>query len=154
MRGAQYQGDDSMKSAASAHLYGGRIYLHPQSRTTEGVWILSSPILTTSEQDQRLGDKLMSTLAKSTENAPHPKSWKGIDDPLIKAAGARSLAAFAKAARAVFVIMDNNDVAFIPTRNGPKGSGIHLNEKIIHSDQSGGNLANALIEAFAACEHE
>jgi hypothetical protein len=143
-----------MKKAASAYLYGGKIYLHPHSKTAEGVWILSSPILTTSEQDQQLGNKLMSTLAQSTENAPHPKSWKGIDDPLIKAAGVRSFAAFAKAAKAVFVIMDNNDVAFIPTRNGPNGSAIHLNEKIIHSDQSGGNLANALIEAFAACEPE
>jgi hypothetical protein len=143
-----------MKKAASAYMYGGKIYLHPHSKTTEGVWILSSPILTTSEQDQQLGNKLMSALAKSTENAPHPKSWKGIDEPLIKAAGARSSAAFAKAARAVFVILGDNDVAFIPTRHGPKGSFIHLNEKIIHSDQSVEKLANALIEAFAACEQE
>jgi hypothetical protein len=145
---------NSMKKAASAYLYGGKIYLHPHSKTTEGVWILSSPILTTSEQDQQLGNKLMSTLSKSTENAPHPKSWKGIDDPLIKAEGARSFAAFVKAARAVFIILDNNGVAFIPSRNGPKGSSIHLNEKIIHTDPSGGNLANALIEAFAACEQD
>jgi len=135
-------------------MYRGKIYLNAQSKTTEGVWIMSSPILTTSELDPELGNKLMSTLAKSTENAPHPKSWKEIDDPLIKAAGARSFAAFAKAARVVFVIMDNDDVAFIPTRNGPKGSGIHLNEKIIHSDRFGGNLASALIEAFAACERD
>ena len=135
-------------------MYGGKIYLHPHRKTTEGVWILSLPVLTTSEQDQQLGNKLMSTLAKSTENAPHPKSWKGIDDPLIEAAGVRTFAAFAKAARVVFVVLDSDDVAFVPTRNGPKGSFIHLNEKIIHSDQSGGNLASALVEAFASCEHE
>lgn len=152
--GRSISGDNSMKKAASAHLHGGKIYLNAQSKTTEGVWIMSSPILTTSEQDQQLGNKLMSTLAKSTENAPHPKSWKGIGDPLVKATGARSLAALAKAARAVFVIMENDDVALVPTRNGPRGSFTHLNGKIIHSDQSSGNLANALIEAFAACEKD
>ena len=59
---------------ATAYLRIGKIYLHPECRTIKGFWITCEPILVTSESDKSLGEQVLQTLAKSTENVPDPES--------------------------------------------------------------------------------
>jgi hypothetical protein len=59
---------------ASAFLRTEKIFLYPYSRTTKGFWIACEPILVTSGSDEGLGEQVLQTLAKSTENIPHPGS--------------------------------------------------------------------------------
>jgi hypothetical protein len=66
-----------MKKAksAAAYLREGKIYLHPDSRTTKGFWIACEPLLVTTENENRLGEQVLQTLSRSTENIPHPESF-------------------------------------------------------------------------------
>jgi hypothetical protein len=150
-----------MKAAvkiAAAYLRAGKIYLHPDSRTIKGFWITCEPILVTSESDKSLGEQVLQTLAKSTENLPDPelrgsasKSWNGAK-ALLKAAGARSYEAFADSAKCVGILFDGTDVIFTPTLNGGyQRRFLNLKTKI-RCQPVDAEVAAGLIAAFEACE--
>jgi hypothetical protein len=146
----------AVKSAA-AYLRNGKIYLHPDSRTIKGFWIACEPILVTCESDKGLGEQVLRTLAKSTENVPDPESLAASDSwsvikTLVKAAGARSYEAFADSAQCVGIRSDDTDVVFTPTRNGgPRKRFLYLKKKIRRQPVEA-EVAAALIEAFDGCE--
>jgi hypothetical protein len=141
-----------MKKAA-AFLRNGKIFLHPYSRTTRGLWIFSTPVLVASESDQDIGGQLLRALSKSAENVVHPATWKGLTNLLLKAAGMRSFDAFAKSAIGLDICCAEGNVTLIPTKNGDPGNAfLHLNDKAIKCEASEGKLADALRAAFDACE--
>ena len=146
----------TMKSAA-AYLRNGRIYLHPDSRTIKGFWIACEPILVSSESGKNLGERVLQTLAKSTENVPDPESlatsdsWNSIK-ALIKAAGVRSYEAFADSANCVGILLDDKEVVFTPTLNGGyRRRFLDLKTKI-RCQPIEAEVAAGLIAAFEACE--
>jgi hypothetical protein len=149
-----------MKAAtkmASAFLRTGKIYLYPYSRTTKGFWIACEPILVTSESDKSLGEQVLQTLAKSTENIPHPgslamsDSWNSIK-ALVGAAGVRSYEAFAESAKNVGIRLDGPDVVFTPTLNGGyRRRFLNLGTKI-RCQPIQEEVAASLLAAFEACE--
>jgi hypothetical protein len=149
-----------MKAAvkvASAYLRTGKIYLFTYSRTTEGFWIACEPILVTSESDKSLGEQVLQTLAKSTENIPHPGSLAMSDSwnstkALVRAAGVRSYEAFADSAQCVGIRLDGSDVVFTPTLNGGyRRRFLNLKTKV-RCQPIEAEMAASLLEAFEACE--
>jgi hypothetical protein len=138
---------------AAAFLQSGKIFLHPYSHTTEGFWIFSTPVIVIGEGDEGIGRQVLRVLSESRQDVVHPKSWKGLTDPLLRAAGLRSFDAFAKSAKGVEIFLDDNEVAFIPTKNGgPRNAFLHLNDKTVRSEPSEEKIAGALGASFNACE--
>jgi hypothetical protein len=142
---------------AAAYLRAGKIYLHPDSRTIKGFWIACEPIHVTSKSDKSLGEQVLKTLAKSTENIPDPESLATSDSwnvikALVKAAGARSYEGFADSTQCVGIMLDGADVTFTPTRNGGPGRRFLDLKTKIRCQPVEAEVAAALIEAFDACE--
>jgi hypothetical protein len=149
-----------MKAAvkcAAAYLRSGQIYLHPDSRTIKGFWIACEPIVVTSESDKSLGEQVLQTLAKSTENIPDPESLATSDSwnvikALVKVGGVRSYEAFADSAKCVGILLDDKEVVFTPTLNGGyKRRFLNLKTKI-RCQPVEAEVAPSLIAAFEACE--
>jgi hypothetical protein len=149
-----------MKAAvkrAAAYLRTGKIYLYPYSRTMKGFWIGCEPILVTSETDKDLGEQVLQTLAKSTENVPHPESLAASDSwnstkALVRAAGVRSYEAFADSAKFVGIGLDDTELVFTPTLNGGyRRRFLNLKTKI-RCQPIEAEVARGLVAAFEACE--
>lgn len=130
--------------------------MHPYSRTTHGFWIFSPPVTIVDEGDEGVGRELLRILSESREDVPHPDSWKGLTDPLTRAAGVRSFNALIKGAKSVDICLDDNGVVFIPTLNGGLGRAfLHLKDKAMRTTSRDDTaVATALRAAFAACEEE
>jgi|SRR5579859_7291122 len=143
----------SEPESAAAFLRNGKIFLHPELRTTQGVWIFAEPVTVASESSRDLGAQVLAALSQSSSIVAHPATWKGITDPLLRAAGVRSFSAFARSARCVGIYLDENGMALTPMENRGPGKGfIHLNDKAIRCQQTKRDAANALRAAFDACE--
>jgi hypothetical protein len=141
-----------MKKAA-AFLRDGKVFLHPYSRTTDGFWIFSTPVLIAGESDENIGGQLLTVLSESTENVPHPTTWKGLTNPLLRAAGIRSFDTFARSAKCVDISCDEGSVTLTPTKNGGlRRAFLYLNDKVIKCEPSEGRLTGALRSAFDTCE--
>jgi len=142
---------------AAAYLRTGKIYLCPYSRTVKGFWIGCEPILVSSETDKSLGEQVLQTLAKSTENVPHPESLAASDSwnstkALLRAAGVRSYEAFADSAKLVGIRLNDTEVVFTPTLNGGYRRRF-LNVKTkIQCQPIEAEVAMGLAAAFDACE--
>ena len=142
---------------ATAYLRVGKIYLHPESRTIKGFWIACEPIVVTSQSDQGLGEQVLQTLAKSTNNIPDPDSLATSDSwdvikRLVKAAGVRSYEAFADSTQCVGMMLDDKELVFTPTRNGGyRKRFLNLKTKI-RCQPIAAEAAAALMAAFEACE--
>jgi hypothetical protein len=147
----------ALEKRAAAYLRKGKIYMHPDSRTTKGFWIACEPILVTSESEKTLGEQVLQVLAKSTDGVPHPEtlvnsdSWSVIK-ALVKEAGVRSYEAFADSAQCVGIELEEADVLFSPTLNGGRGRRFLYLKKEIRCKPVEAEVAAALMEAFAACE--
>jgi hypothetical protein len=138
---------------AAAFMRDGAIYLHPYSQTTQGFWIFSLPVLVTSTEDAGIGEKLLMVLSQSVDGVSHPKTWKGLTDPLLKAARVKSFDAFAKSAKSVDISLDESGLMFTPTLNGgPKRAFLHLNDRATRCQPSEADAMHALLDAFEACE--
>lgn len=142
---------------ATAFLRAEKIYLCPYSRTIKGLWIACEPILVTSATDESLGEQILQTLAKSSENVPDPESlaksdsWNSIK-ALVRAAGVRSYEAFADSTQCVGVMLDDKGVEFTPTLNGGyRRRFLNLKTKM-RCQPIAAEVAAMLMAAFDACE--
>jgi hypothetical protein len=142
---------------ATAYLRVGKIYLHPESRTIKGFWIACEPIVVTSQSDQGLGEQVLQTLAKSTNNIPDPDSLATSDSwdvikRLVKAAGVRSYEAFADSTQCVGIMLDDKELELTPTLNGGyRRRFLNLKTKM-RCQPIAAEVAAALMAAFEACE--
>lgn len=154
------------KKAAAAYRIGDAIILHASSRTTAGLWILSTPVLACDAGDTlQLGKGILAALEGSVDGVPHPTSWKGRFDPVLRLAGVRSWRSFARTASCVEIECEKASMKFEPTRNlGPKegyeplpGKSHHISlasgdNDYGHDDACADMLGRALLAAFADCE--
>jgi hypothetical protein len=143
-----------MYQHASAYEWRGRIFLHAYSKTTQGLSVLSQPVL---EADPRnlpeLGRVILSALAGSKEGVPHPSIWDDISGPLIKVAGAKSRSTFFGSARSVSIKRQSDRVTFTPYRNlGTRKGYEPLKEKVRTSLPDTADLGAALLSAFQDAE--
>lgn len=128
--------------------------MHSISRTSDGIWILTDPVLSVDcDLVGEIGRSILECLSASVQGIPNPSSVKGLTDSLLKLAGVRSFNAFAKPAISVGIRMDSEIITLTPTRNeGPRGGFVHLNEKDQVAGGSEEALGSATIAAFALCE--
>lgn len=106
-----------MKKAIS-YMRGQRVFTHAISTTTAGIWILELPVLIADAADvEALGEQVVQALQASKDGVPHPVSWKGIFDPVLKLAGIKTWATFVKAARCVEIEGLSDHMSFISTDN-------------------------------------
>jgi hypothetical protein len=86
---------------ATAYLRKNKVFVHPDARTTDGVWIFWLPVLMQDAVDgAELDAKILEALANSREGVPHPTDWTGLGEPLLQAAGVKSWNSFAHSANA------------------------------------------------------
>jgi hypothetical protein len=139
-----------MDQHASAYEWRGRIFLHPDSRTTDGVWLLTEPISSADPHDaSELGRAILLALAGSKTGIPHPSIWGNAANPLLKFAGAKSFRAFFGSARSVSIRLQDDGATFTPYRNlGPKDGYRPIKEKGRTSSANHSELGAALLSAF------
>jgi hypothetical protein len=96
-----------------------QIFVHPLSRTTDGVWMLTEPIVRQdpSATDAQVGGAIQEALSKSLSAVPHPRNWSGVLEPLLRQAGVRSWRNFAAPAVCVQVEQEQDKVYVVPTNN-------------------------------------
>src|SRR3989338_4755350 len=132
------------------------ILVHPSSRTTEGVWILSIPCvrLPTDCSDAELGEARQSALEGSKASVPHPTQWNGVLEPLLKVADVGAWKTFAKSAVCVEVEQEADGLNLIPTINRGINEGFRVDgpkTKSIAMPVSPDHLGASLREAIRLC---
>jgi hypothetical protein len=137
---------------ATAYQRGDEIFLHASSKTTTGVWILSDPVMAADRNDLAcLGRAIIKALEGSREGVEHPTTWKGIFNPILHLAGAKSWGAFAKSAKCVEIEFETNRVSFVPTKNlGARDGFEPLAAHVQSSSPESEALGAALLSAFKA----
>jgi hypothetical protein len=130
------------------------LILHALSRTTVGAWILSPPVLTTTQDgDEQIGRLILDALNGSRMGVAHPSHWDGFFDPVLKAASVRSWSAFARSAKCVRIEFTTNRISFVPMRNlGAKDGFVELASKTHSRPPVAHELGQGLLAAFYACE--
>lgn len=98
---------------------GADVLVHSQLQTTTGLWILAEPVtrLDGGCSDGIVGSTLRAALEASRSGVCHPKEFKRIVEPLLRAAGVRSYKAFVEGARCVPVHEREGRLTLTPTRN-------------------------------------
>jgi hypothetical protein len=131
-----------------------KVFIHPYAETAQGLRIFSEPVSVVSKSDdQQVAGQVLAALDASEKKVPHPASWKGIVSPLLKAAGVRSFAAFAKGAKCVEIGLEGETLVFTPTTNGgPREGFLHLNDRQIRCSATEVEIVRGIRLAFDACE--
>jgi hypothetical protein len=111
---------DVAKRMATIYLRKQSLYTHAYSLTTNGVWMLTEPVLKMNEaaNDADIGSAIRAALDRSRTNVPHPKSqseWAEILKPLLEEAGVKSWARFVHGASCVIVKSGDQELLIIPT---------------------------------------
>lgn len=132
-----------------------QVIIFAQSQTTAGVWIMDGAAYAADIGDVgQIGILIDQALEVSKVDVPHPTSWKGLFDPVLKLAGAKSWSTFVKSAKCVEVELDEDGIWLIPTRNlGADGGfdriGLHACPAM-RSDAT--DLGHALLRALEIAE--
>lgn len=115
---------------ATAYQRDASILVHPSSRTSDGVWILSEPCVRLSSDcdDAELGEVILSALGVSRLSLPHPTDWRGILEPLLKCAGLKTWKSFVRGAVCVEVEERGEQLEFWSTRNLGSDQGFEVDE--------------------------
>lgn len=127
------------------------VFLHSSSKTTDGVWILSPPVLVVEKNNlNHVGRAVKQCLMESRDGVPHPKVFTGSFEPVLTLAGVKSYSTFVKSAKCMLIKMSGSEiVTFVPTRNeGARGGFSHLPNTIeanLVSDESLGAEAIAAL---------
>jgi len=136
---------------ASALLKNGIVYVQAYSETTLGVWIGVGPVhMSDISQIEDLGKAVQDALELSARGVPHPSrdKWKGIQQPMLDAVGAKSWSALAKGARAVGIESEDGLVTMTPSRDYQSDGGTDLSEQAIVVPFDVGIIGENLRRAF------
>jgi hypothetical protein len=133
------------------------LYLHSESKTTDGVWIASGPFLKITNSKSVLGEAALTVLQASKTSIPHPKpeEWGGIIAPVLQLAGVKSWSKFVKDASSADLKVEGDRLKIIPNRNlGHKDGFEPIREKAIELPFpcSSHEIGAAVDEALARCE--
>jgi hypothetical protein len=130
-------------------------YLHPDSKTTVGVYIGTPPHLRldigVSSED--LGKAIHSALAGSRCGVPHPTDWDKVVRPTLDLARVKTWRGFAKDARCVSILLDDKSL-MIETWSKDQ----HMNfvagpdaSRCLPHDASAAEIGDAVKRAVALC---
>ena len=105
--------------SASIFQWDDSIFIHPESQTTDGVWVNSAPLFrvaATAPPIEIVGS-LKKALNASRQKIPHPEDWKTVPNLLREALGQREWKDFRRAATHCAVTREDSVLRFEPTRN-------------------------------------
>jgi hypothetical protein len=107
--------------------------VHPSSRTSDGVWILTEPCVRLSSEasDQVLGTAILAAIEASRTLEPSPANWGDVSSPLLVSAGVGTWSAFVKGTTSVELEMHAGVLELLPTRNLGSAKGF----EIIHAQK-------------------
>lgn len=140
---------------ATAYYINGEVLLHPSSRTTVGVWILSEPVTScVPTRVLELRENILNALDQSKDNVRHPTNWKGLFAPILKMSGTKTLGEFMRLAKCVEIDRQGDLIVFTPTRNlGVKEGFEPINERSRQiTCEKVEHLGDALVAAFGDTE--
>lgn len=105
-------------------------YIHPESRTVDGVWIVSEPAIEVSvSETESFGNAVIAALASSRIDVPHPAPNTPLGRSFLKAVGAASWNDLYRSSLAIGVCqMDDELIELTPLHyGGSKGpeKGLH-----------------------------
>lgn len=136
------------RRVAGVYLRAERFFVYPYSRTTSGVLIGTEPVTTLagSATDEEIGHAVQGALGNYRSGVRHP-SLEEFDqlqaqDPVLTAAGVKSLATFSKGALACRVSQEAGAISVVPSRPGrTKGSFLSALEFEVYLDVADGAAA-------------
>lgn len=132
-----------------------QVFVFAQSQTTAGVWIMEGDAYAVDVGDAgQIGVVVSQALEVSKIDVPHPTSWKGLFDPVLKLAGVKSWSTFVKSARCVEIELDADGLWLLPTRNlGADGGFEQIGRYACPATQSDPMaLGQALLQALEMAE--
>lgn len=106
------------------YLSRGRILVHPESRTTSGLWVAVAPceVLSADCSADELGRTVRAGLLRSQMGIPHPVDWRAVADVVLSVVGEKSWRVFSNRAAHIAVESEGDEVGVCPYRNlGPAG---------------------------------
>jgi hypothetical protein len=109
----------------------GSVFIHAEDQTVDGAWIAEPPFVTiVSPSATALGGEVLSALARSRLEVPHPTTWKPDRlEPLYSAAAVKNWAAFVRGARCTSVERRVASVSVLPMKNvGAAGGFVPIEE--------------------------
>lgn len=127
------------------------------SQTVDGVWIHDGDyaVLSDDADPSELGVSLMLALSRSVSGIPHPKSWDGHREPLLRAAGVRSWNTYVKGAKSISVRQDDKKIMLTPMANrGARGGFTFLLERTVEvaATAADAEIGAAILQALTYCE--
>jgi len=139
---------------ATAYLRGGKVYLHADSQTKDGFWILAEPVLACDGGDTAaIGQCVLEALRGSKHGVRTPDWRTDIANPLLQLAGIKSYNAFAKTTKSAGISFEDGHVRIIPSRNGgPRTGFVPIVEKTREATVDPSELGTELMAAFDDCE--
>lgn len=123
-----------LKKSATVYRRKQALYIHPQSLTTDGVWIVTEPVLKLNEtaSDADIGSAVRASLDRSHTNVPHPTNWGEITKILLRGIGVRSWSTFVQGASCVIIESAGEELSVMPTENqGARGGFAHQPENTV-----------------------
>jgi hypothetical protein len=127
----------------------GRLFVCPQSLTTDELWIDQDPVavLETNSSASDKGRALLSALALSRVNVPHPTSWHDRNKVLLSAAGVKNWKTFSKDATSVCVEWDDAGISFVPYENQGSDGLVEIDDgRIVIKTSSSDEAVGAALE--------
>jgi hypothetical protein len=126
----------------------GDLLLHAMSMTTDGLWILTEPVvrLATDVEDEVLGRAVRAVLEHSRSGVSHPTDFRAVTEPLLRAAGVKSSSTFAKSSVSVEVAETESRVLeLVPMENkGPADGFVPRADKQTVRGESDSELGKAV----------
>ena len=146
--------------SASVYLLNSGVLVHPDSKTTAGVWLASKPysVIPSVNDHHALGQSVAVAHGHSLYDIPHPTSWKGLSADRLQAAKVRSEREFMAQAELVTVELTNSGYSIIPHTNGgsrgeSKGfSPLQAKAVSLSADCNFDALGSAIADSFSHCK--
>lgn len=140
----------------SADLHNGKIYLEPEGRTKDWLWVFIGELTTIEDSvsDEELGNTVLAILAESRYDVPQPESMEGPGRAALTA-GFKSFLPYGREAKSVGITEDENGIEFLPSRRWitrDKGGDLLEDKAICISSRQPEAVGKALRNAFDLCE--
>jgi hypothetical protein len=146
-----------MKKSADLYEREGEWYFQPSSRTTDGLWVATPPVIQVNSHEprQRKGEAALEVLKLSILEIPRSDDSESVIAPLLTKAGASSWREFARKAKSVGLELQGDKLTVIPYRRFGRSKdafeGIPDEAIVLAADSSPEDVGAALEEAMSRC---
>jgi hypothetical protein len=136
---------------ATIYLRKEKVYVHSNSTTEAGFWIISDPMQVFEKRDTlSIGEAVQVALKACRSRVSTPPPSAEIFTPMLNLAGAKSWGDFAKSAKCVRVEMEGGQLVAEPQRNmGPRNGFDPMPEKRRTLPADADKLGEAVMAALA-----